>query len=113
MPIIHALLEEKIDLVTGEWTEPQVVICSPTRELAQQIFNEARKFAFGSIIKIAIAYGGTAMFYQASQISVSIFYMLCLNIVSPCTYNHLFVIKCIFFFLFNIIFVVCLILKKI
>ncbi|CAH1404191.1 unnamed protein product [Nezara viridula] len=69
LPIIHMLLKDKADIVSGQGTEPQVVVCSPTRELALQIFNEARKFAFGSIIRIAIAYGGTASFHQASQIS--------------------------------------------
>lgn len=39
-----------------------------TRELAIQIHNEARKFAQGSMIKSVVAYGGTSVFYQASQL---------------------------------------------
>ena len=38
------------------------------RELAIQIHNEARKFAQGSMIKSVVAYGGTSVFYQASQL---------------------------------------------
>ena len=46
-------------------------VCSSTfvfRELAIQIHNEARKFAQGSMIKSVVAYGGTSVFYQASQL---------------------------------------------
>ena len=39
-----------------------------TRELAIQIHNEARKFAQGSMMKSVVAYGGTSVFYQASQL---------------------------------------------
>ena len=38
------------------------------RELAIQIHNEARKFAQGSMVKSVVAYGGTSVFYQASQL---------------------------------------------
>uniref|UniRef100_A0A905QWL2 RNA helicase n=3 Tax=Rhodnius prolixus TaxID=13249 RepID=A0A905QWL2_RHOPR len=67
IPIIHTLLESPSELIiTSTSVEPQAVIMSPTRELTIQIFNEARKFAHGSIIKVAMAYGGTASFHQAS-----------------------------------------------
>lgn len=49
----------------------QVVIVAPTRELTLQIFNEARKFSHGSILKIAVAYGGTAVRNQGDNIAVS------------------------------------------
>lgn len=49
----------------------QVIIVSPTRELTLQIFNEARKFSYGSILKIAVAYGGTAVRNQGDNIAVS------------------------------------------
>ena len=44
------------------------VIFFVRRELAIQIHNEARKFAQGSMIKSVVAYGGTSVFYQASQL---------------------------------------------
>merc|ERR1712126_694346 len=47
---------------------PQCIVVTPTRELAIQIHNEARKFAQGSMIKSVVAYGGTSVFYQASQL---------------------------------------------
>ncbi|KAK9505265.1 hypothetical protein O3M35_009356 [Rhynocoris fuscipes] len=69
LPIINTLLEHPADLViTSTSVEPQAVIMSPTRELTIQIFNEARKFAHGSILKIALVYGGTATFHQANTL---------------------------------------------
>ncbi|CAK1552496.1 unnamed protein product [Leptosia nina] len=71
LPMINVLLQDSRDLVIGEngCAQPQVIIVSPTRELTLQIFNEARKFAHGSILKIAVAYGGTAVRHQGDQIS--------------------------------------------
>ncbi|KAJ9576018.1 hypothetical protein L9F63_007118 [Diploptera punctata] len=69
LPIIHVLLNEPQDLVLdSEHCEPQAVIISPTRELTLQIFNEARKFSHGSMVKTVVAYGGTAAYHQAQQV---------------------------------------------
>ncbi|XP_047996841.1 ATP-dependent RNA helicase vasa [Leguminivora glycinivorella] len=71
LPIINTLLQDTRELVIGPGgcAEPQVVIMSPTRELTLQIFNEARKFAHGSVLKIAVAYGGVAVRHQGDNIS--------------------------------------------
>ncbi|KAI8420008.1 hypothetical protein MSG28_008606 [Choristoneura fumiferana] len=70
LPIINTLLQDTRELVSvGGCAQPQVVIVSPTRELTLQIFNEARKFAHGSILKIAVAYGGTAVRHQGDNIA--------------------------------------------
>ncbi|XP_033152140.1 ATP-dependent RNA helicase vasa isoform X11 [Drosophila mauritiana] len=61
LPIISKLLDDPQDL---EFGRPQAVIVSPTRELAIQIFDEARKFAFESYLKIGIVYGGTSFRHQ-------------------------------------------------
>merc|ERR1711922_51680 len=57
-------IEEDADSGAG----PQCIVVTPTRELAIQIHNEARKFAQGSMMKSVVAYGGTSVFYQASQL---------------------------------------------
>ena len=44
------------------------MVITPTRELAIQIHNEARKFAQGSMVKSVVAYGGTSVNYQAVQL---------------------------------------------
>nr|XP_032519693.1 ATP-dependent RNA helicase vasa [Danaus plexippus plexippus] len=71
LPIINTLLQDLRELVVGPngCAQPQVVIVAPTRELTIQIFNEARKFSYGSILKIAVAYGGTAVRHQGDNIS--------------------------------------------
>ncbi|XP_032592526.1 ATP-dependent RNA helicase vasa [Drosophila grimshawi] len=61
LPMICKLLDEVDNVEIGK---PQAVIVSPTRELAIQIFHEARKFAFTSYLKISIVYGGTSVKYQ-------------------------------------------------
>lgn len=68
LPIIHVLLNNNKELVvTTEHCEPQVVILSPTRELALQIYTEARKFAHGSIIKTGVVYGGVVSNHQIQR----------------------------------------------
>ena len=48
--------------------KPQAVVVAPTRELAIQIKDEARKFANGSMCKPVVAYGGTSTGYQITQL---------------------------------------------
>jgi len=67
IPIIHKLLEGGVSSNGGHGTTcPEVVIMSPTRELAIQIKDEARKFCMGSSLKCVVAYGGTSVSHQAS-----------------------------------------------
>jgi ATP-dependent RNA helicase DDX3X len=48
--------------------EPLVVIVCPTRELAVQIFNEARKFCYRTMLRPCVVYGGGALKDQAQQL---------------------------------------------
>jgi len=61
LPILTKLLDDPQDVEIGK---PQAVIVSPTRELAIQIFSEARKFGYDSYLKISIVYGGTSFKHQ-------------------------------------------------
>jgi len=70
IPIIHKLLEGGVDGNAGHGIScPEVVIMSPTRELAIQIKDEARKFCSGSPLKCVVAYGGTSVSHQANILS--------------------------------------------
>ena len=47
---------------------PQALIISPTRELALQIYNEARKFSHSTMLVPAVAYGGVSVQHQLRQL---------------------------------------------
>merc|ERR1711915_328888 len=70
LPIIHKLMETEADAQIGSSSQsPQCIIITPTRELAIQIHNEARKFSQGSMVKSVVTYGGTSVNYQATQLT--------------------------------------------
>ncbi|KIH42286.1 DEAD/DEAH box helicase [Ancylostoma duodenale] len=48
---------------------PRCIIIAPTRELAVQIYNEARKFANGTVLHVACIYGGTSVMIQRQQLT--------------------------------------------
>lgn len=49
--------------------QPLVVIVCPYRELAIQIFNEARKFCYRSMLRPCVVYGGGPLGLQIEQLS--------------------------------------------
>lgn len=61
-----ATFQEGVD--TRVRAEPLVVIVVPTRELAVQIFNEARKFCYRTMLRPCVVYGGGAFQDQAQQL---------------------------------------------
>nr|XP_023027021.1 ATP-dependent RNA helicase vasa-like [Leptinotarsa decemlineata] len=69
LPMINQLLSSQEAPVTdGNCCQPKVVIVSPTRELAIQIFEQAKKFAYNSIVKTVVAYGGTSVNHQKNHV---------------------------------------------
>ncbi|PAV64262.1 hypothetical protein WR25_13300 [Diploscapter pachys] len=69
LPIMSSLLQSQNLSDPGETiTAPRCVILAPTRELVQQIYNEARKFAFGTIMRVGICYGGTSVAMQKQNL---------------------------------------------
>jgi ATP-dependent RNA helicase DDX3X len=48
--------------------EPLVLIVAPNRELATQIFDEARRFCYRTMFRPAVVYGGGPLAEQISQL---------------------------------------------
>ncbi|CAN2391457.1 piRNA biosynthetic process, partial [Pristimantis euphronides] len=48
--------------------EPEAIIVAPTRELINQIYMDARKFAHGTMIRPVVIYGGTQTSHSLRQI---------------------------------------------
>ncbi|KAM7263763.1 hypothetical protein ACFE04_001446 [Oxalis oulophora] len=71
-PIISAIFKSKTNSFNGGGggggsymvASPLALILSPTRELSCQIYDEARKFASSSGLKIVVAYGGAPISNQ-------------------------------------------------
>ncbi|MQM05510.1 hypothetical protein Taro_038326, partial [Colocasia esculenta] len=47
---------------------PQALILSPTRELSVQIYDEARKFAYQTGVRVVVAYGGAPINQQLREL---------------------------------------------
>lgn len=62
------LVEEPRPMGAGR---PQALVLTPTRELALQLFLEARKFANGTALRSAVLYGGTSTGPMLMQLRVS------------------------------------------
>ncbi|XP_010524794.1 PREDICTED: DEAD-box ATP-dependent RNA helicase 37-like isoform X1 [Tarenaya hassleriana] len=69
-PIISGIIKEPyVQRPHGSRTvHPLAVILSPTRELACQIHDEARKFSYQTGVKVVVAYGGTPINQQLREL---------------------------------------------
>nr|ACJ64200.1 vasa [Halocynthia roretzi] len=70
LPVLRGMVKNGItNDMFSEKQLPQAVVVGPTRELVYQIFLETRKFSKNTIIKPIVAYGGTSVAHQLSQLS--------------------------------------------
>ncbi|KAJ5632818.1 ATP-dependent RNA helicase ded1 [Penicillium lividum] len=61
-------LEEFDSRIHGVTAEPLVLIVCPTRELATQIFDEARRLCYRSMLRPCVAYGGAPIVHQRQEL---------------------------------------------
>ncbi|KAG7503094.1 vasa [Solea senegalensis] len=69
LPMLQRLMA---DGVAGsrfsELQEPEAIIVAPTRELINQIYLEARKFAYGTCVRPVVVYGGVSTGHQIRDV---------------------------------------------
>ncbi|KAF7655139.1 hypothetical protein LDENG_00060090 [Lucifuga dentata] len=69
LPILQQLMADGVVASSfSELQEPEAVIVAPTRELIHQIYLEARKFAFGTVVRPVVVYGGVNAAYQLREV---------------------------------------------
>ncbi|XP_066278962.1 ATP-dependent RNA helicase DDX4-like [Branchiostoma lanceolatum] len=69
LPVLTGMMNEGLaGSQFSDIQEPQAICVAPTRELAIQIFSEARKFSYGTMLRPCIAYGGVSVMHHKSQI---------------------------------------------
>ncbi|KAM8871521.1 ATP-dependent RNA helicase DDX4-like isoform 2-T2 [Synchiropus picturatus] len=70
LPILQQMMADGVAASSfSELQEPQAVIVAPTRELINQIYLEARKFAHGTCVRPVVVYGGVQTGHQMRDIS--------------------------------------------
>lgn len=69
LPILQQLMADGVAASSfSELQEPEVIIVAPTRELINQIYLEARKFAYGTCVRPVVVYGGVSTGYQIKEL---------------------------------------------
>ena len=68
IPTIDYLLKQGVNTQYGTGQRIKVLMVAPTRELATQIYDDARRLSHGTDIKVNYAYGGTASRGQCEKI---------------------------------------------
>ncbi|KAM6985159.1 putative ATP-dependent RNA helicase DDX4 [Aplochiton taeniatus] len=69
LPILQQLMADGVAASRfSEVQEPECVIVAPTRELINQIYMEARKFAHGTCVRPVVVYGGISTGYTIREV---------------------------------------------
>ncbi|XP_064153272.1 ATP-dependent RNA helicase DDX4-like isoform X2 [Anguilla rostrata] len=69
LPILQQLMADGVAASRySEVQEPEAIIVAPTRELINQIYLEARKFAFGTCVRPVVVYGGISTGYTIREV---------------------------------------------
>uniref|UniRef100_A0ABM0N0V5 RNA helicase n=1 Tax=Saccoglossus kowalevskii TaxID=10224 RepID=A0ABM0N0V5_SACKO len=70
LPVLTGMIKSGLSGSSfSEAVEPQALVITPTRELALQIHHEALKFAYSTILRPVVCYGGTSVQHQLRELS--------------------------------------------
>lgn len=67
LPIIQKLMESPLERVAGSIVV-RTLILTPTRELAQQVFDSLVSYSQNTDVKVVVAYGGTSVKVQTDKL---------------------------------------------
>ncbi|CAH8609518.1 unnamed protein product [Dicrocoelium dendriticum] len=70
LPILNRIFqqEEHVPSVVSGEAYPLALVLAPTRELSCQIYDEARKFAYRSDVRLCVVYGGASIVTQVREL---------------------------------------------
>ncbi|XP_072514622.1 probable ATP-dependent RNA helicase DDX4 [Salminus brasiliensis] len=69
LPILQQLMTDGVAASKfSDVQEPEAIIVAPTRELINQIYLEARKFAYGTCVRPVVVYGGISTGYTIREV---------------------------------------------
>ncbi|EDO46988.1 predicted protein, partial [Nematostella vectensis] len=69
LPVMTSMMNAGLTSSSFSETQtPQAMCIAPTRELANQIYLEARKFAHGTMLRPVVCYGGVSVSHQLRQL---------------------------------------------
>ncbi|CAM4791624.1 unnamed protein product [Rotaria magnacalcarata] len=74
LPILHMIFEEgpvrspQAKFGNNRKQYPLCLVMAPTRELASQIYDEARKFSYRSMVRSCVVYGGADIGFQTRDL---------------------------------------------
>ncbi|XP_048027829.1 probable ATP-dependent RNA helicase DDX4 isoform X7 [Megalobrama amblycephala] len=69
LPILQRFMTDGVAASKfSEVQEPEAIIVAPTRELINQIYLEARKFAYGTCVRPVVVYGGINTGYTIREV---------------------------------------------